>query len=345
MKRLCVLLLAISLLCGCRADTALRGEIVVTALGIHQKNGVQVLSVQAVEGLKTASSLSEQEDIATAVYEASGESVSAALHAFLNEAGRHAYILQNQIVAVSIAQCKALSLFDSLDYLIRNQEGRPLVPMVVFRGDPAELLGISSGNDAIPARYVVGMLEEGAAWGACVNRDLLDIQCASSGMFDVSLPIVAMSDGTPKPDGTALFQNGAFVGELTTDQTAGLLLLGDELRQLLYTERGVTYTLSSAKTKLTIQTDGQRFRYVFAVTGQVRVTERLSGAEPQLSAVERFVQACMEDTLRVLDETDCDPLGLARKAAQQYPADTQKTVRSQLKHCDKTVLVQLTLTV
>lgn len=341
MKRLCALLLTFPLLCGCNADTALRGEIVVTALGVHQKDGACVLSVQAVEGLKTASSLSEQDDVATAVYEASGGSVSAALHAFLNEAGRHTYILQNQIVAISTAQCESLSLFDSLDYLIRNGEGRPLVPVVVCRGDPADLLGISSGNDAIPARYVVGMLEEGAAWGVCAARNLLDVRRASSGMLDATLPIVSVSDGTPRLDGTALFGDGAFVGELTAEQTTGLLLLGNEIKQLLYTADGVTYTLGSVTTKLTVRQDGQRFRYAFAVTGRLRVTERQSGKELQASAAERFVKTCMTDALQVLDATDCDPLGLARKTAQQYPDVTQETVRSQLKVCDKTVSVNL----
>lgn len=341
MKRLFALLLSVPLLCGCNTQTALRGEIVVTALGIHNQDGACRLSVQAVEGLKTASSLSEQDDTATAVYEASGESVSAALHAFLNEAGRHAYILQNQIVAVSIAQCKAQSLFDSLDYLIRSKEGRTLVPTVVCRGNPADLLGISSGNDAIPARYVVGMLTEGADWGVCVKRDLLDIQRAYSGMFDATLPIVTVSDGAPQPDGTALFRDGAFVGELTREQTTGLLLLGDEAPQLLYTESGVTYTLSSLKTKLTVQTDGQQFRYQFTVTGEVSVTERQGNAKPQKAAAERFVKGCMEDALRTLNETDCDPLGLARKTAQQYLTVTEKTVRSQLNSCDKTVSVTL----
>lgn len=341
MKRLIALLILLPLLCGCNADTALSTEIVVTALGIHQQDGACVLSVQAVQGLKTASSLSEQDDAATAVYEASGESVSAALHAFLNEAGRRAYILQNQIVAVSTAQCEAHSLFDSVDYLVRNGEGRTLVPMVVCRGDPADLLGVSSGNDAIPARYVVGMVEEGAAWGVCVKRDLLDVERAYSGMLDVTLPIVTVSDGTPKPDGTALFRDGMFVGQLTREETSGLLLLGGEVSQLLYTANGVTYTLSSLKTKLTVHKDGQDFRYRFAVTGQVRVTERQSGATPQFSAAEDFVRSCMTAALRVLNETDVDPLGLARQTAIRYPAVTQKTVRSQLKECDKTVSVTL----
>lgn len=341
MKRLCAFFLLIPLLCGCHTDTALRSEIVVTALGIHHKDGAYALSVQAVDGLKTASGLSEQNEAATTVYEASGDSVSAALHAFLNEAGRRAYILHNQIVAVSIARCEADSLFDSLDYLIRNGEGRTSVPMVVCRGDPADLLGIPSGNDAIPARYVVGLLDEGAKWGVCAKRDLLDVERAVSGMYDATLPIVTVADGTPIPDGTALFRDGAFVGELTGKQTTGFLLLGDELRQLLYTASGVTYTPSALKTTLTIQTDGQDFRYHFAVTGQVHVTERKNGAEPSLAAVERFVKGCMEDALRVLDETDCDPLALARRTAIENPAVTQETVRSQLKNCDKTVSVAL----
>lgn len=341
MKRLCAAILLVALLTGCSTDTALRNEIVVTALGIHQKNGVCTLSVQSVESLKTAASLSEQDDVATAVYEASGESVSAALHAFLNEAGREAYILQNRILAVSVAQCEAVSLFDSVDHLTRSGEGRTLVPVVVCRGDPAELLGISSGNDAIPANYLVGMLKEGAEWGVCLRRDLLDVQRAASGMFDAALPILTVLDGTPAPDGTALFRDGAFVGELTETQTTGLLLLGDELRQLLYTANGVTYTLTSVKTKLTVTEDGQRFAYGFAVTGQVQITERQGGGEPALVDVGTFVQACMDDALRVLNTVDCDPLGLARKTAQRYPRVTQETARSQLKTCDKTVSVEL----
>lgn len=341
MKRLCAVFLLTVLLTGCSADTALRDKIVVTGLGIHQKNGTCTLSVQAVESLKTAASLSEQDDTATAVYEASGDSVSVALQAFLNEAGRETYILQNRILVISTDRCEALSLFDSLDYLIRNQEGRVLVPVVVCRGDPATLLGLSSGNDAIPAQYLVGMLEEGERWSLCIKRDLLDVQRSASGMFDAVLPIIRVSEDTPVPDGTALFRDGAFVGELTAPQTTGFLLLRDESDRALYTAEGVTYTLDSFNTKLTVQKDGQRFSYHFSVTGRVKVTEQQGDTTPNIAVVERFVKGCMEDTLRVLDETDCDPLGLARKTAQQYPAITQKTVRSQLKTCDKTVSVDL----
>ena len=103
----------------------------------------------------------------------------------------------------------------------------------------------------------------------------------------------------------------------------------------------MTYTLESVKTKLTVREDGQDFKYAFAVTGQVHVTERQSGKEPQPSAAADFVKACMTDALQVLDATDCDPLGLARTTAQQYLTVTQETARSQLSGCDKAVSVNL----
>ncbi len=340
MKRLCAILLSCVLLTGCHAQTALHDEIVVTALGIHQKNDVCTLSVQAVEALKIASGLAEQDDAATAVYEASGASVSAALHAFLNETGRETYILQNRIVVVSTEQCKAQSLFDTMDYLIRNDEGHPQVSVAVCRDDPKALLGISSGNDPIPASYPVGMLRESAEWGMGVYRRLLDIQRSASGMYDVALPILSVSNGAPAPDGTALFRDGEFAGELNTEETLGLSLLLGELSHALYALDGVTYTLESPKTKLTVERDSQQFSYGFSVTGRVQVTEQISGATADLSAVEAYITSCMVDALRVLDATDCDPLGLARQTAQAYPV-TQETVRSQLQNCDKTVSVEL----
>lgn len=344
MKRLCAMILLTVLLTGCNTTTALRDEIVVTALGIHQKNGVCTLSVQSVEALKTASSLSEQEDTATAVYEASGKSVSAALHAFLNETGRETYILQNRILALSTEQCAAQSLYDSLDYFIRSEEGHSQTPVVVFRGDPSKLLGVSSGNDAIPARYLVGILRESADGGIGIYRDLLDIRRSASGMLDAALPILSMADDIPVPDGTALFRGGNLVGELNKAQTVGLLLLGDELRRTLYSANGVTYELESVKTKLTVERDGQQFAYHFAVTGKAQVVEQKSGSTVRVSDVETYLIDCMQSALRVLDSTECDPLGLARKTAQQYTAIPQKTVSSHLSRCDKTVSVTLSVT-
>ena len=341
MKRVWAVIVFTLFLSGCGNSVTLRDEIVVTALGIHQKNGSCTLSVQAVEALKIASGLSEQDGAATSVYEASGESVSAALHAFLNEAGREAYILQNRLLTISTEQCRAQSLFDTLDYLIRSNEGHPRVSVAVCKGDPKDLLNIASGNDAIPARYVQSMLREGAKGGFGLYRCLLDVQCAASGMYDLALPILSVTDGTPASDGTALFRNGVFVGELDKRLTLGLSLLFNELPHALYAENGVTYTLEPLTTKLTVEADGQRFSYRFSVTGRVQITEQKSGARATVSAVETYIRTCMTDALRTLDAVDCDPLGLARKTAQAYPV-TQETARSQLKDCDKTVSVSFT---
>ena len=91
-----ILLLGMSLLPSCREKSQMSSRAVVTAIGIDADgDGGCALSVQAVEALKTAGSLSQQEGNATRVYTGGGQTVSAALGSFISTLGRSAYILHN----------------------------------------------------------------------------------------------------------------------------------------------------------------------------------------------------------------------------------------------------------
>lgn len=105
---------------------------VVTAIGIDADgDGGCALSVQAVEALKTAGSLSQQEGNATRVYTGGGQTVSAALGSFISTLGRSAYILHNQAIVVGMEQAQQQTLTTLTDYFMRNYQGRPLVDMVM----------------------------------------------------------------------------------------------------------------------------------------------------------------------------------------------------------------------
>lgn len=68
-----ILLLGMSLLPSCREKSQMSSRAVVTAIGIDADGeGGCALSVQAVEALKTAGSLSQQEGNATKVYTGGG---------------------------------------------------------------------------------------------------------------------------------------------------------------------------------------------------------------------------------------------------------------------------------
>ncbi len=342
---LTVLLTVVGLAASCGSQTALRDRIAVTAIGIDGAAGAYTVSVQAIEALKTAAGLSEQNESATAVYTASGASVSAALDAFLDEAGRKAYILQNRLTVVSETACQSGSLLDTLDYLIRHAEGRAQVPVAVCRGEPTALLDMKTDSDAIAASYPVGILSEGAKNGLCVRSTVWDIQCAASGMTDLALPILSMRGERPRVDGTMLFQNGMAAGELTTEETLGLSLLTGQTEEVRCVSDGITYAVEALRCRTEVQRDGDRFAFRFAVSGTASVIENQGDTEPQAAVVERFLEERIRAALAKLDAVDCDPLGLARRAAQHDPAVTQKTARSQLAACDKAVSVRLVLRV
>ena len=84
-----LLLIASGLIPGCRGKTAMSEQVAVTAIGLHEAEGL-VLSAQTVDSLKTAASLSEQDEAATTVYTAAGDSVALALETLLGKTGRQA---------------------------------------------------------------------------------------------------------------------------------------------------------------------------------------------------------------------------------------------------------------
>lgn len=353
MKRcLAVAVTMVLLLCGCRSEAAAQEQVIVTGLGIDRRDGHYVLSIQAVEALKTSGSLSEQNETATAVYTASGRSVAEALQAFLNETGKSTYILQNQVIVVSMALCREESLFAALDYFIRTQEGRALVDLVVCRDDPAALLDIDTGNDAIPAEYVSQLLKEGHRWGRSVRARLLDAERASSGMYDVALPILEMTDGTPALSGTALFRDGALAGELTVAQTTGLRLAGDEPDYCLYTVGDIAARCESIRSTLLVQPQGNRWHYHVMVTATVQAVEEgstVSDGEKQRLVrrlEERIVSEVTEALTAAVRDCDSDPLGLARHTAAKYRSSgvTQQAVREVLSQSRFRVTAALSLT-
>lgn len=352
MKRLlCAVILIAVLLSGCQPESEVGEQVIVTGLGIDGRDGRWTLSIQAVEALRTAGSLSEQSEAATAVYTADGESVAGALQAFLNETGKRTYILQNQIIVLSLEHCRDNNLFQILDYFIRNQEGRSLVDLVVCRGDPAALLDITTGSDAIPAEYVSQLLEEGSRYAQCVTTHLLDAERALSGMYDAALPLLEVVDGTPRLSGTALFCHGVLVGELTMQETTGLLLAAGESEHCLYTLDNTTFRLEEIKTTLTIRPSGEGWHYDIQVSAVSRVIEEgevpgsLNPSElPLLRRVEEAVASNIEAALtRAVKELNSDPLGLARRTAADYRNDgvTQRAVRASL--ADTTFAATVTL--
>lgn len=327
---------------GFGEDSVVGNRRVITAVGLSGDSHRYHVSVQAVEALKTAGNLSEQEDTATAVYTASGETVATAFHNFLTTSGNRAYVLQNQLLIISEDLCRHRSLFTILDYFMRNAESNPTIKVAVFRGNPADLLALPSGSEAIPAAAVAQLIDEGFKGGICLNTSLLDIERAFSGMSDAALPLIVWQNDTPRLCGTALFRDGNWAGELDEAQTVGLLAARNRLQNAVWQINGVALRLESSKTTVHLQED----RYVFSLSGKVKLVEKtvaLTAKQRQdcLKTAETVLKNQVTAALHTTDNAQSDVLGLKRRANKRYPNqaiaavfDWEKQVNVTLKFAD-----------
>ena len=316
------LIIAIALLPSCREKTQINNRMVVTAIGIDEKEEGCGISIQAIEVLKTSGSLTEQEKNATSVYTAEGQSVAGALKAFVADSGRSTYILHNKVIALGLSQIEKTPLETLLDYFIRNHEGRPLVDMVVCRGEASKLLEVPSESAAIPAEHLARLLEEGYEWGYAVRTRLLDVEGEEEHMR-IHL------------DGTALFRSGAFAGELDESETRGLLYARGDFRKGLYVlpaagrpegER-ITLSVQNASTKVEVEPQGDTAHYRFQITCEAEIleefltghltTDEIHQAERQLAGV---IREETERALAVSTGYGCDAVGLGRLTQKRYPS-------------------------
>lgn len=348
-----ILVIGIAMLPSCREKSQINQRVVATAIGIDAGDGEECrLSIQAIEVLKTSGSLTEQEKNATSVYEIEGPSVASALKAFVAVSGRNTYILHNKIIALGMDQIQKQSLQSMLDYFIRNHEGRPQVDMAVCRGSAKDLLEVPSESAAIPSEQIAQMLEEGNRWGFAVRTRMLDVERALSGMYDIGLPIITVeeenavgNDGgeadaesgqkSARLDGTALFRNGIYVGDLNQNATRGLLFARGDLDQCLYVldlpeDLGggrITLSVKNARTDIRITPTGNTAEFAFHVNCDAEILEEYMPENLDNSQIavindllSESIRRDMEEALELsIQQYGCDAVGLGRLAQKKHP--------------------------
>ena len=334
---LVAVLLGFAMIPSCREKSQINNRVVVTAVGIDDagQEGC-ALSIQALEALKIAGSLTNQEGNATGLYQTQGESVASAMKSFVTQTGRNTYLLQNRAIILSLDQAKKQPLQSTLDYFLRNTESRPGVYLAISRGSPDEVLGIQTSSYTIPSEYLATLLREGQRWGYSAGTTMLDAERAISGMFDAYLPIVRVEgegeDAAIQMDGTAVFRQGVFAGELDAKETRGLLFIENALERSAFTIRqdgGSTTTLElqSSHTKVSVDRAGDTAAFTIRVTAKAEIAEEADGdrlKDSQLAQInDRLAQTIEEEVRAAVEKTvmeyGCDVFGFGRRVMQKEP--------------------------
>lgn len=335
------LAISIALLPSCQEKSETTRRIVVTAVGIDAaEEGRYRLSIQAIEPLKTSGSLTEQADNPTVVYETEGMSVAGALDAFVAQTGRSTYTLHNRAVVISLELAKSLPLSILLDYFIRNHEGRSSVDVVLCRGEAADLLAVPSAGYTIPSDQLAMLVQEGWRQGYAVVSDLLSLERSASGMYDAALPILRMEGEGEEAgmvlDGTALFRQGVYAGELDESGTKGLLFGRDDMKRCQYSlhlpdregnDRRITLQIESSHTGVRIEPEGLTAAVRLSISCEAYVAEAAGGLpigpadRPALEvALSQVIRRDAEEALdKSLRQWGCDVYGFTRMVKKKAP--------------------------
>ncbi len=360
---LVAVLLGIVMLPSCREKSQINNRVVVTAVGIDRAEGEEgcSLSLQAIEALKISGSLTNQENNATGLYETDGSSVAAAMKSFVTQTGRNTYLLQNRAIVISLDQLKEQSLQATLDYFLRNYESRPGVYLAVSRDSPAEVLGITTSSYTIPAEYLATLLREGQRWGYSASATLLDAERSFSGMFDAYLPIVRVEgegdDAAIVMDGTAIFRQGEYVGELDSSETRGLLFVQNELERGTLTVKGeggipVTAELKKSHTSVTVEREGDAAAFTIRISARAEIAEEADGdalSKAGLPALETLFARQIEEEVRAavektVKEYGSDVFGFGRRLMKKEPGlirGSEDEWPARLKECSYRVVAEV----
>ncbi|MCI8554639.1 MAG: hypothetical protein HFJ80_06820 [Clostridiales bacterium] len=337
---LIALALGMAMVPSCKEKSQVSSRVIVTAVGIDGTEGSAEgvrLAVQTVEPLLTSGSLTEQKENATAVYEAEGETVADALNSFVSLTGRSAFILHNRVIAIGLEQAKSGTLASLTDYFIRSREGRPLADVVISRTTAADLLSQKSTAFTIPSEQISMLLQEGRRRGTAVRTRLLDLERASSGMYDVAIPIVeAMGEGEESRlcvTGTALFRGGTYVGEADPAATRGLLLLQEAPEACPYVlDRGeegcFTAEIEKASCSIRVEQEGERAHFYITTGIRAAIADesrpRRLTEEMRQGLEKALAEEVQADIRRAVDQSvircGCDAIGLQRRIMQQIPS-------------------------
>ena len=359
---LVAVLLGFTMIPSCREKSQINNRVVITAVGIDDaQDGGCAVSIQAIEALKISGSLTNQEDNATGIYETQGESVAAAMKSFVLQTGRNTYLQQNRAIVLSLDQGKKQPLQTTLDYFMRNAESRPGVYLAVSRGSPEEVLGVKTSSYTIPSDYLTTLLREGQSWGYSAGTTLLDVERALSGMFDAYLPIVRVEgsgdDASIHMDGTAVFREGEFVGELDAQETRGLLFLQNALeRSTVAVNRdngaSVTLELQKSHTGISVSRKGDAAAFTIRVSAQAEIAEESEGDIVKTSELqslnEQLAQTIEKEIRAAIDKTvmeyGCDVFGFGRRVMKKEPGlirGHEDEWPEKLRECDYPIEVEI----
>lgn len=234
-KRAALVLLLVTLatvLTGCWDNKELVELFILTGMSIDVADNPGQITVTAQVanleggGISSGSSGSEGGDTVI-ILQRTGDSLMRAI-TLINRDSNHRLLLQHNQVRLFGIELAKQGFVQHLDMIMRDQQARLEVPMVVVDGRAEEALTAKLAQEPNSGIYLRGMFDELADTSVKYRVRLLDfVQSILDDAAAPVLPIVRVTGEGDKQeiqlDGMAIFQDGKMTGRLSNDEIMGYI--------------------------------------------------------------------------------------------------------------------------
>lgn len=137
------------------------------------------------------------------------------------------YTAHAQVFVIGREMAKA-GIAPYLDFFVRAKETRPTAKIVIAETTASEVLGVKPQMEMLPAIHITQLIEGQVANSQSKETTLLDyVKIMQSTTSSLIVPILRIGEKEGKPvlsvSGMAVFKEDKMVGELSEDETRGLL--------------------------------------------------------------------------------------------------------------------------
>ena len=159
-----------------------------------------------------------------------GNSVSEAMSQLTLMASRKLYTQQCELLVIGEELAKE-DIIPVLEYILRSEEGRMTMPLVIARGTAAELYDETTYLEPMPAIHIAEIAEKQKRVSDLPITSIFDfLQALLDDTRECTAPLLETrmdQYGEPKAyfTGTAIFRDGQWIDEFTLSESRGLLTI------------------------------------------------------------------------------------------------------------------------
>jgi spore germination protein KC len=328
---------------GCQSARDLNELVIVMGIGMDNDEKIpgnirltaQVVLPEKISGSQEGGKASSSEN-AYLNLESSAKNTFEAVREYTHMEAGKLYIAHAQVFVFGREMAER-GIAPYMDFFVRARETRPTARIVISETTARDLLDIKPTIAVLPTTNIAKLVETQVSNSQSKDTNLLDyINAMQSSTFSMMMPIIRIKEKEGKKSifvsGMAVFKQDRMVGELSEDETRGVLwVLGDVQSTLINVE--ISGGIASLEV-LSAQCD------VSPVVSDGKATMKIS-----VSVTAELAEQTCEENLasqenikklqKLAGETICREIGLGYYKAASLDADVFGFGEMIHKHCSK----------